>query len=111
MDDESFVVVNLLTLKDQAALDKYAADAVPRVRALGAQLIHMGPSLGVMVGDEEDGCDLISVWRFSLINYHLPQPSKISNCDTYPTCASSHAISVYGYVAIGPGTHGFPQML
>ena len=64
-ENETFVVVNLLTLKDQAALDRYAAEAVPRARALGAELIHLGRSLGVMVGDEEDDCDIVSVWRWS----------------------------------------------
>jgi hypothetical protein len=64
-EEETFVVVNLLTLKDQAALDRYAADAMPKAMGLGAELIHLGPSQGVMVGEEDDGCDMVSVWRWS----------------------------------------------
>lgn len=62
--DEAFVVVNLLTLEDAEALDRYSAVAVPKVMALGAELIHLGRSQGVLVGKEADGCDLVSVWRW-----------------------------------------------
>ena len=62
--DESFVVVNLLDMADEEALNQYAAVAVPKVRALGAELIHLGRTHGVLIGDEDDGCDVISIWRW-----------------------------------------------
>lgn len=62
--DEPFVVINLLTLRDPEALDRYAALAVPKVRALGAELVYLGRSDGVLVGNDEDGCDVVSVWRW-----------------------------------------------
>ena len=63
-EDKPFVVVNLLNLQDQEALNKYAAVAVPKVQALGAELIYLGRGQGVLVGEEEDGCDIVSVWRW-----------------------------------------------
>ncbi len=63
-DDEAFVVVNLLTLNKPAALDRYAAVAVPKAQALGAEMIYLGRGRGVMVGEEDDGCDVVSVWRW-----------------------------------------------
>ena len=63
-EDEPFVVINLLDLKDQAALNQYAAIAVPMVQKLGAVLIYMGRGQGVLIGEEKDGCDIVSVWRW-----------------------------------------------
>ena len=63
-DDEPFVVVNLLSLTDQEALNRYAAAAVPKVQALGAELIYIGRGQGVLIGEEDDGCDVVSVWRW-----------------------------------------------
>ena len=63
-EDKPFVVVNLLNLQDQEALNKYAAVAVPKVQALGAELIYLGRGQGVLVGEEGDGCDIVSVWRW-----------------------------------------------
>ena len=63
-EDESFVVINLLDLSDQDALNQYAATAVPMVQSLGAELIYMGRGQGVLIGEMEDGCDIVSVWRW-----------------------------------------------
>lgn len=63
-EDKPFVVVNLLDLKDQEALNRYAAVAVPKVQALGAELIYIGRGQGVLIGEEDDGCDIVSVWRW-----------------------------------------------
>ncbi len=63
-DDKPFVVVNLLNLDDPDALNKYAVEAVPRVQALGAELVYMGRGLDVLIGDEQDNCDIVSIWRW-----------------------------------------------
>ena len=63
-EDKPFVVVNLLDLANQEALNQYAAVAVPMVQALGAELIHMGRGQGVLIGEEDAGCDIVSVWRW-----------------------------------------------
>ncbi|MEM7018630.1 MAG: DUF1330 domain-containing protein [Pseudomonadota bacterium] len=63
-EDKPFVVVNLLNLADQDALNQYAAVAVPKVQALGAELIYMGRGQGVMIGEDEDGCDIVSIWHW-----------------------------------------------
>lgn len=63
-EDKPFVVVNLLNLTDQEALNQYATVAVPKVQALGAELIYIGRGQGVMIGEEDDGCDVVSVWRW-----------------------------------------------
>ena len=62
--DEAFVVINLLTLADAAELNRYAETAVPMVQALGAELIYMGQATAVMIGEEVDGCDVVSIWRW-----------------------------------------------
>jgi len=62
--DEPFVVVNLLSLADEDYLNQYASKAVPAVLALGAELIYMGRGEGMMIGDEGDGCDVVSIWRW-----------------------------------------------
>ena len=59
-----FVVANLLDIKDDSALNQYAAVAVPAVQSLGAELIYMGRGEGTLIGDSTDGCDVISVWRW-----------------------------------------------
>lgn len=59
-----FVVVNLLTIKDESALNKYAATAVPAVQSLGAELIYMGRGGEALIGDASDSCDVVSVWRW-----------------------------------------------
>ena len=63
-EDDSFVVINLLDLSNQDALNQYAATAVPMVQSLGAELIYMGRGQAVLIGEEEDGCDIVSVWRW-----------------------------------------------
>ena len=63
-EDKPFVVINLLDLTDQEALNQYAAVAVPKVQALGAELIYIGRGQGVLIGEEDDGCDVVSVWRW-----------------------------------------------
>lgn len=62
--DEPFVVVNLLSLEDQNYLNQYASKAVPAVLALGAELIYMGQGEGMMIGNDEDDCDIVSIWRW-----------------------------------------------
>lgn len=59
-----FVVVNLLNIKDEAALNQYAATAVPAVQSLGAELIYMGRGGDALIGDTSDSCDVVSVWRW-----------------------------------------------
>ena len=63
-EDKPFVVVNLLNLTDQEALNEYAAVAVPKVQGLGAELIYLGRGQGTLIGEEQDGCDIVSVWRW-----------------------------------------------
>ena len=63
-DDKPFVVVNLLNLNNQEALNRYAAAAVQKVQALGAELIYMGRGIDTLIGDEQDGCDIVSIWRW-----------------------------------------------
>ena len=59
-----FVVVNLLNIKDESALNQYAATAVPAVQSLGAELIYMGRGGEALIGDSSDHCDVVSVWRW-----------------------------------------------
>jgi len=63
-EDAPFVVINLLNLSDQKALNRYAAAAIPKVQALGAELIYMGEGHGALIGEDGDGCDIVSVWRW-----------------------------------------------
>ena len=62
--DQPFVVVNRLRIADAAALDRYVAVAVPMVQELGAELLYLGRSGGVLVGDDADDCHVVSVWRW-----------------------------------------------
>ena len=63
-ESQEFVVINRLRVADPAALDRYVAVAVPMVEDLGAELMYLGRSTGVLVGDEDDDCDIVSVWRW-----------------------------------------------
>ena len=59
-----FVVVNLLNIRDESALNQYAATAVPAVQSLGAELIYMGRGGDALIGDSSDSCDVVSIWRW-----------------------------------------------
>jgi uncharacterized protein (DUF1330 family) len=61
-DPNPIVMVNLLKVKDQQALDRYSRMVFPLIERYGGSLVHSGPVADAVIGDST--WDLVAVVRY-----------------------------------------------